>query len=142
MRAPSNLCPSTSISVSSKNSSTSPPCSHRPDLACWLAQSTQSALIGCNARRLSLVWLRSQTKESLLALHPINADWVDWASQQAKSGRWLQGGEVELFFDDTEIEVEGHKFEGARINYEGNRALSRSEERRVGKESRSRLSPF
>jgi hypothetical protein len=53
-------------------------------------------------------WLRSQTKESLLALHQINADWVDWASQQAKSGRWLQGGEVELFFDDTEIEVEGH----------------------------------
>ena len=69
-------------------------------------------------------WLRSQTKESLLASHQINADWVDWASQQAKSGRWLQGGEVELFFDDTEIEVEGHQFEGARINYEGNRALS------------------
>jgi hypothetical protein len=49
---------------------------------------------------------------------------VDWASQQAKPGRWRHAGEVELFFDDTEIEVEGHKFEGARINYEGNRALS------------------
>lgn len=68
-------------------------------------------------------WLRSQTKESVLTLHRINADWVDWASQQAKPGRWLHGGEVELFFDDTQIEVEGHKFEGARINYEGNRAL-------------------
>ncbi len=28
------------------------------------------------------------------------------------------------FFDDTEVEVQGHQFEGARINYEGNRALS------------------
>ena len=69
-------------------------------------------------------WLRGQTKESVMALHRINADLVDWASQQAKPGRWLHAGEVELFFDDTEIEVEGHQFEGARINYEGNRALS------------------
>jgi hypothetical protein len=69
-------------------------------------------------------WLRGQTKESVLALHRMNADLVDWACQQAKPGRWLHGGEVELFFDDTEIEVEGHQFEGARINYEGNRALS------------------
>ena len=69
-------------------------------------------------------WLRSQTKESVMVLHRINAALVDWASQQAKPGRWLHAGEVELFFDDTEIEVEGHKFEGARINYEGNRALS------------------
>ena len=38
--------------------------------------------------------------------------WI--GSQQAKPERWLQGGELELFFDDTEIEVEGHKFEGAR----------------------------
>jgi hypothetical protein len=68
--------------------------------------------------------LRAQTKESVLALHRINAQLVDWASQQAKPGRWLRAGQVELFFDDTEIEVEGHKFEGARINYEGNRALS------------------
>ena len=69
-------------------------------------------------------WLRAQTKESVLALHQMNAAFVDWASQQAKPGRWLHGGEVELFFDDTEIEVEGHQFEGARLNYEGNRALS------------------
>ena len=67
-------------------------------------------------------WLRGQTKESVLALHRMNAQLVDWTSQQAKPGRWLQGGEVELFFDDTEIEVEGHQFEGARVNYEGNRA--------------------
>jgi hypothetical protein len=69
-------------------------------------------------------WLRAQTKESVMALHRINAQFVDWSVQQAKPTRWLHGGEAELFFDDTEIEVEGHKFEGARINYEGNRALS------------------
>jgi hypothetical protein len=69
-------------------------------------------------------WLRGQTKESVIALHRINAALVDWASQQAKPGRWLHGGEVELFFDDTEIEVDGHQFEGARLNYEGHRALS------------------
>ena len=68
-------------------------------------------------------WLRSQTPESVRALHRINAQLVDWASQQAKPGRWLHGGQVEVFFDDTQIEVEGHKFEGARINYDGNRAL-------------------
>ena len=69
-------------------------------------------------------WLRAQTKESVIALHRINAELVDWSSQQAKPGRWLHGGEVEEFFDDTEIELEGHQFEAARINYEGNRALS------------------
>ena len=69
-------------------------------------------------------WLRGQTKESVIALHQINAQLVEWASQQAKPGHWLQGGEVEVFFDDTEVEVDGHQFEGARINYEGNRALS------------------
>ncbi len=69
-------------------------------------------------------WLRAQTPESVRALHRINAQLVDWASGQAKPGRWLHAGEVELFFDDTEIEVDGHHFEGARVNYEGNRALS------------------
>jgi len=69
-------------------------------------------------------WLRAQTKESVLALHRLNAQLVDWSSPQAKPGRWLHAGQVELFFDDTEIEEEGHQFEGARMNYEGNRALS------------------
>src|SRR5208283_2309480 len=65
-------------------------------------------------------WLRAQTKESVIALHRINAEFVDWSSQQAKPARWLHGGKVEEFFDDTEIELEGHQFEAARINYEGN----------------------
>ena len=69
-------------------------------------------------------WLRAQTPESVRVLHRINADFVDWSSQQAKPARWLHAGQVEIFFDDTEVEVQGHKFEGARINYDGNRALS------------------
>jgi hypothetical protein len=69
-------------------------------------------------------WLRAQTPESVRALHRINAEFVDWSSQQANPARWLHAGQVETFFDDTEIEVEGHKFEGARVNYEGQRALS------------------
>lgn len=69
-------------------------------------------------------WLRAQNAEGVWAMHRINAEWVDWASQQAKPGRWLHGGEVETFFDDTELEVDGHCFEGARSNYEGKRALS------------------
>src|SRR6266568_1094522 len=69
-------------------------------------------------------FLRAQTPKSVRALHRLNAEFVDWSSQQAKPARWLQGGEVEMFFDDTEIEVRGHQFEGARINYEGDRALS------------------
>lgn len=69
-------------------------------------------------------WLRAQGKEGVLAMHRLNAQLVDWASQEAKATRWLHAGQVELFFDDTEIEVEGHCFEGARINYDGHRALS------------------
>lgn len=69
-------------------------------------------------------WLRAQTKESVLALHQLNWEFVDWASQEAKPGRWQHGGAVELFFDDTEVEVQGKKIEGARLNYNGDLALS------------------
>jgi hypothetical protein len=48
---------------------------------------------------------------------------VDWASGQAQPARWRHAGQAEVFFDDTQIEVAGHQFEGARLNYEGNRAL-------------------
>jgi hypothetical protein len=68
--------------------------------------------------------LRAQTPESVRALQRLNAEFVDWSSQQAKPTRWLHAGEIENFFDDTELEVDGHQFEGARINYDGKRALS------------------
>jgi hypothetical protein len=69
-------------------------------------------------------WLRAQTPASVRALLRISAELVAWASQQALPGRWRHAGQAEVFFDDTEIEVDGHQFEGARLNYEGNRALS------------------
>jgi hypothetical protein len=69
-------------------------------------------------------WLRAQTAESVRALHRINAQFVDWSSHEAKPARWRHAGQVEIFFDDTEVEVQGKKFEGARRNYDGNRALS------------------
>jgi len=50
-------------------------------------------------------FLRAQSPASVRALHRLNAQFVDWSSQQAKPARWLHGGEVEIFFDDTEIEV-------------------------------------
>ena len=68
-------------------------------------------------------WLRAQTKESVQALHRINAALVIWASRQAAPARWLHAGQAEVFFDDTQIEVSGHQFEGARRNYAGHRAL-------------------
>lgn len=68
-------------------------------------------------------WLRALSPEGVRALHRIVADFVDWAAQQAKPARWLHAGEAEIFFDDTQLEVDGRHFEGARINYEGNCAL-------------------
>jgi len=61
-------------------------------------------------------WLRAQTKESIIALHELNRDLVRWALNNAAPGRILHAGQLEVFFDDTEIEVFGKKFEGARIN--------------------------
>jgi hypothetical protein len=69
-------------------------------------------------------WLRAQSKESVLELHRLNWDLVKWLLQEAKPGRYRRAGFLDVFFDDTEIEVTGKHFEGARINYEGNVALS------------------
>lgn len=69
-------------------------------------------------------FLRAQTRESVLAILGLNAEFVDWAWAQAPRRRLLHAGWTEYFFDDTEVEVYGKKIEGARINYEGNLALS------------------
>jgi hypothetical protein len=68
-------------------------------------------------------WLRAQTKESVRELQRLNGEWVDWARAQVAPARWQHAGQVEVFFDDTQIEVQGKKFEGARRNYDGNLAL-------------------
>ena len=69
-------------------------------------------------------YLRGQSKESVRALHRLNRDLVRWTLDQAKPGRVLHGGDLEVFFDDTEIEVYGKKIQAARMNYNGDLALS------------------
>jgi len=69
-------------------------------------------------------YLRAQSKESVLALLELNAQLVDWAWSLTPRARLLHAGWTEYFFDDTEVEVSGKKIEGARLNYEGNWALS------------------
>ncbi len=69
-------------------------------------------------------WLRAQSSQSVEAVMTVNRDFVAEVLKKAKPGRVLDGGRPTVFFGDMEIEVEGEKFEGARINHEGNRALS------------------
>jgi hypothetical protein len=49
---------------------------------------------------------------------------VIWVLERADGRRWTYCGRGEVFFDDTQIEVGGSSFEGARINYAGDLALS------------------
>jgi hypothetical protein len=69
-------------------------------------------------------WMRAQNEKSLAVLQQINRDLVQWICTKADRRRWLHAGQREIFFDDTQLEVSGKKFEGAKINYEGNLALS------------------
>lgn len=69
-------------------------------------------------------WLRAQTPESVRLLCKLNSDFVKEVLKEARPSRTRHGGELEVFFDDTEIEVYGKKIEGARRNYNGDLALS------------------
>jgi len=69
-------------------------------------------------------WLRAQTSESVRLLCELNSDFTKEVLAESKSSRVRHAGELELFFDDTEIEVYGKKIEGARLNYNGDLALS------------------
>jgi hypothetical protein len=69
-------------------------------------------------------WLRNVGEEGAEALRGIIRDFCAWAVQKADRDRLLLGGELEWVFDDTQIEVNGKKFEGAAINYNGDLALS------------------
>lgn len=69
-------------------------------------------------------WLRALGAAGWTALRQLNRDLVGWALQQAKPSRYQHLGQLECFFDDTQIEVFGRTFEGAKLNYEGNLALS------------------
>ena len=52
------------------------------------------------------------------------SEFVQWVIAQADAARWTYAGRAEVFFDDTQIEVFGPSFEGAKINYNRDRALS------------------
>ncbi len=69
-------------------------------------------------------WLRAQTPASVEALARLNTWFVTAVLEQADPRRVRHAGQLEVFFDDTEIEVHGKKIEGARINYNGDLALS------------------
>lgn len=69
-------------------------------------------------------WLRAQTPEALAAFWAVVREFVAWVLGQADQRRWSYCGRAEVFFDDTQLEVYGPSFQGAKINYEGHRALS------------------
>jgi hypothetical protein len=69
-------------------------------------------------------WLREQSEESVSALRQLLHEFVAWVWQQAEPRRLLHGGQREVFFDDTQLEVSGKHFEGAALNYNGDVALS------------------
>jgi hypothetical protein len=69
-------------------------------------------------------WLRQQSDVSLAAFWKLIGQFIQWVLQRANSARWTHAGRAEVFFDDTQIEVHGPSFEGAKINYHGDLALS------------------
>jgi hypothetical protein len=69
-------------------------------------------------------WLRAIGQEGAQALMRINRQIILWAMQRIEAGRLLHAGELEWFFDDTQLEVTGKCFESATLNYEGNTTLS------------------
>jgi len=69
-------------------------------------------------------WLREQTPESVEALRQLLKQFVTWVWKEADPRRLLHCGQREVFFDDTQLELRGHRFEGAAVNYNGDLALS------------------
>ena len=69
-------------------------------------------------------WLRDLGEPGWQALRRLSREFVAWALGRAEPGRYRHLGRTECFFDDTQIEVSGSKFEGAAMNYEGHLALS------------------
>lgn len=67
-------------------------------------------------------WLRKQNDASIAALWQLSSQFIQWVIARADAARWTYAGRAEVFFDDTQIEVHGPSFEGAAINYNGDRA--------------------
>lgn len=69
-------------------------------------------------------WLRNIGEAGVRELRLLLRDFSAWALNRAKPETVRHAGMLEAFFDDTQIEVDGKCFEGAKINYDGNLALS------------------
>lgn len=69
-------------------------------------------------------WLRGIGDAGAQALMRINRDFIAWALQRIAPERLLHCGQLELFFDDTQLEVTGKCFECAAVNYAGEKTLS------------------
>ena len=69
-------------------------------------------------------WLRAQSPEGVRALWDLIREFVVWVKGRAIAARWQYDGRAENFFGDTQVEVSGQGFEGAKRNYAGDRALS------------------
>lgn len=68
-------------------------------------------------------WLRELGEPGVEALRRVARRLVAKALALCPSGTVRTGGELEVFFDDTQLEVTGRKIEGAARNYNGDRAL-------------------
>lgn len=68
-------------------------------------------------------WLRNVGEDGWNAIRKIGRDFVAWSLAKASADRYEHNGRVECFFDDTQLEVGGPSFEGAKINYENKLAL-------------------
>ena len=69
-------------------------------------------------------WLRALDDTGRKALKDLNRRLCTWILNQTPKEKYCYGAnEEEWFFDDTQIEVTGKKFEEATTNYNGDRAL-------------------
>jgi hypothetical protein len=68
-------------------------------------------------------WLRGLGPAGVTALRRVLGRVTAEALALCPAGTVRTGGELEVFFDDTQLEVTGKKIEGAAINYEGQLAL-------------------
>lgn len=70
------------------------------------------------------LWLNRQTREGSDALWKIIREFLQWVIARAPKERLLHKGKLDNFFDDTQIEVDGHHFENTAKNYEGDISYS------------------
>jgi len=69
-------------------------------------------------------WLRAQSPQTVAAFWELIRQFVNWVLARADARRWTYCGRAEVFFDDTQLEVSGPSFQGAKVNYNGDLALS------------------